>query len=542
MSSTRLDTLLQAAVSEGVLPEQQSPIDQDARPWPVVLLTALGAWLAAIPLTGVAGLLLVDSLRHGAGVYVVGLLVLAATVAVLRSKTIPLFVEQLAVPGLLIAGCLLGFGVFRDMSPQGGACAMALFSLLAAALIPRPWLRVLLGGVAATMLVVALIPRRWFFNGSEGMFAIFWLAWHAVAALTGLAALARARLFAGGTGARMAAALESVIAGSLLCVLVALSLWSGMAFLVGATMDLNSGFGAVRIAPDQLVALQAASAVLALAAFAWLGRQWPSVRKPWCIGVAAVVTALAWFMPALGAVLLALSLCAASGRWRLASAAAVAATWIVSSFYYGLEWPLATKAMLLVAAGAVLGGLAWFASRSSSSGAASAGVAAIQAAPRHTRSGVALTLLAVLAVVNVGIWQKEQLAGSGATVFVELAPRDPRSLMQGDYMALNFRLPNDVLSSLSNVSPSTQPRVVAQRDSRGVASVLRLDDGRPLASDELRIELSFKADRWVLVSDAWMFKEGEEQRWAGARFGEVKVDGQGRALLVGLRGPKLEPL
>ena len=37
----------------------------------------------------------------------------------------------------------------------------------------------------------------------------------------------------------------------------------------------------------------------------------------------------------------------------------------------------------------------------------------------------------------------ERYIADGQPVFVELAPVDPRSLMQGDYMQLNFRLPGD---------------------------------------------------------------------------------------------------
>ena len=67
-------------------------------------------------------------------------------------------------------------------------------------------------------------------------------------------------------------------------------------------------------------------------------------------------------------------------------------------------------------------------------------------------------------------------------------------------------------------------------------------DGTPLAADELRIELTPKDGRWILVSDAWFFAEGEAARWEKAKFGEFRVDADGRALLVGLRGPALEPL
>ena len=87
-----------------------------------------------------------------------------------------------------------------------------------------------------------------------------------------------------------------------------------------------------------------------------------------------------------------------------------------------------------------------------------------------------------------------------------------------------------------------RPHVVARRDARGVATLLRIDDGAPLGADELRIELTPKDGRWILVSDAWFFKEGDAKRWQAAKYGEFRVEPGGRALLVGLRGEKLEAL
>ncbi|MCG3189673.1 MAG: hypothetical protein LKCHEGNO_02158 [Burkholderiaceae bacterium] len=149
-------------------------------------------------------------------------------------------------------------------------------------------------------------------------------------------------------------------------------------------------------------------------------------------------------------------------------------------------------------------------------------------------------MVLVLASANVGIWQKERLIRDGQAVFVELAPVDPRSLMQGDYMRLNFRLPPG-LERIS-LAGAKRPHVIARRDARGVATLLRLDDGGALAAGEMRIELSPKGGGWILVSDAWFFAEGEAQRWARAKYAEFRVEPGGRALLVGLRGPGLEAL
>jgi uncharacterized membrane-anchored protein len=150
-----------------------------------------------------------------------------------------------------------------------------------------------------------------------------------------------------------------------------------------------------------------------------------------------------------------------------------------------------------------------------------------------------LSAFASLVVANVGIVQNEALIAKGQPVFVELAPVDPRSLMQGDFMRLAYRLPTDLDHTLGSLLTRQRPQLVAQRDARGVATLLRIDAGGELAADEMRIELTPKSGRWMLVSDAWFFKEGDGARWAPARFGEFRVASDGRALLVGLADANL---
>jgi uncharacterized membrane-anchored protein len=281
--------------------------------------------------------------------------------------------------------------------------------------------------------------------------------------------------------------------------------------------------------------------VLVLVGALWAVRRWPGLGQGAHAGVAAVLVALAWLMPALGAVLLALAVCATSARWRLAATAGVAAAWIVGAFYYQLDWPLATKAAVLVGAGAVLGALGWWAGTANRPAQRSPAVPLATGA-RAAHLGIAASVLAVLAVANVGIWQKEDLIAHGRPVYVELAPVDPRSLMQGDFMRLNFRMPGEVQARLDGLTTSQRPRMVARRDERGVATLVRPDDGTALAADEFRFELTPKDGRWTLVSDAWFFREGEAQRWQPAKYGEFRVDASGKALLVGLRGANLEAL
>jgi len=542
----RLPRIVQAAVAQGLLPANVALPTNEGRPWPVVLLTGLGAWLAAVPLLGVVGLLFGNWIRGGAGLYLVGVLLLAGAVVVLRSRDVPLFVEQLAVPALLVGGGSLGFGLMRDLSTSLGATLLCIIALGAGAGIARPWLRVLLGAAAAVLLTVACVPER---GGGFTLTQQFWFAWHVCLAVWLGAAWVQRSVLTDGARAGLAAVLESLGAGWLLATLAGLAWWSGMTFLVGAS--LGGGF-AGEVLRDTAqrrslgwegVALQSASLVLALGAALWAARQWPALRN-WCNGgVALVLIALAWFMPALGGVCLALGYCVMTSRWRLAAAAALAAAWIVGAFYYQLLWPLATKSLVLVAAGALLGGLAWLTPRQSAGQAASLPRATDRAnARRGSRTAIALSALATLLVANLGIWQKEDLIANGQQVYVELAPIDPRSLMQGDFMRLNFRVPGDVRAKVGGLLTAQRPHVVARRDGRGVATLLRIDEGAPLGADELRIELTPKAGHWILVSDAWFFKEGDAKRWQAAKYGEFRVEPGGRALLVGLRGENLEAL
>ncbi|MBY0236929.1 MAG: GDYXXLXY domain-containing protein, partial [Burkholderiaceae bacterium] len=231
-------------------------------------------------------------------------------------------------------------------------------------------------------------------------------------------------------------------------------------------------------------------------------------------------------------------------------AAGVSCAWMLGAFYYQLSWSLSSKALVLIVVAAVLAAMAYWAQRSRRIETASvAGAAATP--PRWTRPAAALlslTVLLALLLANLGIWQKEQLIRHGRPIFLPLAPVDPRSLMQGDYMALNFRVmsaaaaPGSGLAGSASELPKDAAQLVLKLDARGLAIAQRAADGQALAPDEVLIPLVQKNGRRVLVTDAYFFKEGEAERYAKARFGEFRVDGAGRALLVGLRGENLAPL
>ncbi|WP_319022245.1 GDYXXLXY domain-containing protein, partial [Proteus mirabilis] len=120
---------------------------------------------------------------------------------------------------------------------------------------------------------------------------------------------------------------------------------------------------------------------------------------------------------------------------------------MIGGLYYASVLPLAAKALVLLGAGVAAACIARYAiaapvplARPQPQPQPQPQAAAVPAG-RRARAGILLCGALVLAFVNAAIWQKEALIGTGTTVYVELAPVDPRSLMQGDYMRLAFALP-----------------------------------------------------------------------------------------------------
>jgi uncharacterized membrane-anchored protein len=156
------------------------------------------------------------------------------------------------------------------------------------------------------------------------------------------------------------------------------------------------------------------------------------------------------------------------------------------------------------------------------------------------RSAIAFAAcLFVLGAVNYSIMRKEQHLASGRAVYLELAPVDPRSLMQGDYMALRFALA-DALERQARVAHDG--RVVARLDERGVGRYVRVDDGSALAEAEIALRYRLRDGRVKFATNAFFFQEGTAALYAGARYGEARVAPSGELLITGLRGPNLEPL
>lgn len=151
--------------------------------------------------------------------------------------------------------------------------------------------------------------------------------------------------------------------------------------------------------------------------------------------------------------------------------------------------------------------------------------------------------LAVFVFFNFSVWRKEQLLARGAGVLLELAPVDPRSLMQGDYMLLRYRLADDPRVLEATRAAGADGKLVVRRNANnGVADFVRVHGGETLAPGEQLLRYRRRANGVRVATESFFFEEGRADVYAEARYGELRVSADGEALLVGLRGERFEPL
>ncbi|HEX8238239.1 MAG TPA: GDYXXLXY domain-containing protein [Allosphingosinicella sp.] len=158
------------------------------------------------------------------------------------------------------------------------------------------------------------------------------------------------------------------------------------------------------------------------------------------------------------------------------------------------------------------------------------------------RKAIALAAgIAVLAFVNLGIYQRERLLTEGRIVLLKLSPVDPRSLMQGDYMRLNFEAADQAFPWQSRRT-FADGRIVVGLDRQGVGHYRRIADSRPLAPDEIALRYRIRGGQPNLATNAYFFEEGQAQAYAGAAYGEFRVGADGEMILTRLRDSRLRPL
>ncbi len=156
-----------------------------------------------------------------------------------------------------------------------------------------------------------------------------------------------------------------------------------------------------------------------------------------------------------------------------------------------------------------------------------------------------LLLAAFLLASAAALWAVagfERTLARGQAVLIELAPVDPRSLMQGDYMALRFAI-DDHLPHPAGDDGTRPPRFAyVALDDAGRATFRALGNDLPAPAGQVALRIRQRDGRLSVGPNAFFFQEGSADIFEGARWGEFRVDGDGNALLTHLRGDSLQRL
>jgi len=152
---------------------------------------------------------------------------------------------------------------------------------------------------------------------------------------------------------------------------------------------------------------------------------------------------------------------------------------------------------------------------------------------------ILINSIGLLFFFNRSVWSKEMLLQRGQLILLELAPVDPRSLMQGDYMSLRYAITSDINAD------SVPPRgfIIVKLRPNGVAERMRVQDrNTPLHPTEYAIP--YTAGSWTinLGAESFFFQEGEADKFAEAKYGAVKTDKEGDLVLIGLYNEQLKQI
>ena len=153
---------------------------------------------------------------------------------------------------------------------------------------------------------------------------------------------------------------------------------------------------------------------------------------------------------------------------------------------------------------------------------------------------ILLNLILFLVYFNWSVFKKEKLLQNGQLVLLKLAPVDPRSLMQGDYMTLRYAISE-------NLNIDKMPKrgyCIVKLDQKGIAQRVRFQkEPIPLKPGEHLIQYN-APDSWNINigAESYFFEEGQAEKYEKAEYGGIKIDQNGNSILIGLYNKNLKPI
>ena len=211
----------------------------------------------------------------------------------------------------------------------------------------------------------------------------------------------------------------------------------------------------------------------------------------------------------------------------------------LGGFYYQLSIPLLYKGVLLVSFAVIFAIVTLFLHARYKSPSQSA----VENYPvfKAPIGLVGVFLIALLGAVNYKVQQFEDVLATGKPVVLKIAPADPRSLMQGDYMVLNYAILSELqqsqFSSESNESNETtgidelspsgkKAYILVHLDKNHVATLCEAQSEIPTdfkhCTPNVYLPIRYKGWLPELPSQDYFFAEGKGEYYAQSEYAEYR--------------------
>lgn len=126
---------------------------------------------------------------------------------------------------------------------------------------------------------------------------------------------------------------------------------------------------------------------------------------------------------------------------------------------------------------------------------------------------VSINLLLILSLTGYQIYKEENYRKNN-TIILPLAPVDPRSLMQGDYMILNFNIEREF--NKSEWKNEKKGYLKLKIDENGISHFNEYS--QKLAPNSIKFDNRYK---FTMGVDSYFFQDGKDKHFQQARFAQL---------------------
>ncbi len=132
------------------------------------------------------------------------------------------------------------------------------------------------------------------------------------------------------------------------------------------------------------------------------------------------------------------------------------------------------------------------------------------------------------------ISSKEKIISDGEIIYLALAPVDPRSIMQGDYMRLRYEIETERAKTKTGY-------LILELDDKNIASFVKFNDNTTITQKQIMFKYIAKGSRVNIAPSSFLFQQGLREVYQRAKYGIFRVSDK-QHLLVGLADDDLKEI